>query len=143
MREYDEPKDFAAFLYVSQIVQAEGIKLGTEHYRRIRPQCMGALYWQINDCWPVASWSSIDYYGRWKALHYYAKKFYEPILVTLHEQDGKINVYVISDHREAVAADVRVVLMDFDGKILKEATKNISIRGLTSEAYLNFEKPSG
>ena len=69
LREYPEPKDFESFLYVSQVLQAEGIKIGAEHLRRIMPHNMGSLYWQINDCWPVASWSSLDYTGRWKALH--------------------------------------------------------------------------
>jgi len=80
LRYYGEPKDFASFLYASQVLQAEGIKIGAEHLRRIRPRNMGGIYWQLNDCWPVASWSSLDYYGRWKALQYYAKRFYAPLL---------------------------------------------------------------
>ena len=67
LKDYPEPKDFASFLYVSQVLQAEGIKIGAEHFRRSRPETMGSIFWQLNDCWPVASWSSIDYYGRWKA----------------------------------------------------------------------------
>ena len=70
LRWYPEPKDFSSFVYLSQVLQAEAIKLGAEHLRRQRPNTMGSLYWQLNDCWPVASWASIDYYGRWKALHY-------------------------------------------------------------------------
>jgi beta-mannosidase len=77
-----EPKDFESFLYVSQVLQAEGIRIGAEHLRRIMPHNMGSLYWQINDCWPVASWSSIDYFGRWKALQYYARRFYSDLLVS-------------------------------------------------------------
>ena len=72
LRYYSEPKDFAAFLYASQVLQAEGIKIRAEHLRRNRPLRMGSIFWQLNDCWPVASWSSIDYSGRWKALQYYA-----------------------------------------------------------------------
>ena len=72
------PKDFSSLIYVSQLLQAEAIKYGVEHWRRNRGRCMGAIYWQLNDCWPVASWSSIDYYGRWKALHYFARKFFCP-----------------------------------------------------------------
>jgi beta-mannosidase len=82
LREYAEPKDFESFLYVSQLLQAEGIKVGAEHLRRIMPRNMGSLYWQLNDCWPVASWSSIDYFGRWKALQYYARRFYSPVLLS-------------------------------------------------------------
>jgi len=69
LRDYSEPKDFASFLYASQVLQAEGIKIGAEHFRRSRPETMGSIFWQLNDCWPVASWSSIDYYGRWKPFN--------------------------------------------------------------------------
>ena len=79
---YKTPKDFESFLYVGQILQAYGIKQAIEAHRRAMPYCMGSLYWQIDDCWPVASWSSMDYYKRWKALHYIAKKAYEPVLIS-------------------------------------------------------------
>ncbi|WP_152981759.1 hypothetical protein [Hymenobacter sp. AT01-02] len=96
-RDYKEPKDFASFLYVSQVLQAQAIKIAAEHLRRNRPRVMGSLYWQLDDCWGVASWSSIDYYGRWKALQYYAKRFYEPVLVSPHEEGDNVRVYVVSD----------------------------------------------
>lgn len=91
------PKDFDHFLLLSQVLQAEGIKIGAEHFRQIRPRCMGSLYWQINDCWPVASWSSIDYFGRWKALHYYAKRFYAQILFAPRLENGIYQFYIVSD----------------------------------------------
>ncbi|MGB6403517.1 MAG: glycoside hydrolase family 2 protein, partial [Candidatus Sulfotelmatobacter sp.] len=97
LREYHEPKDFASFVYLSQVQQAEIIKIGAEHLRRQRPRTMGSLYWQLNDCWPVASWASIDYYGRWKALHYYARRFYDDLLISPFLHDGKVDVYVVSD----------------------------------------------
>lgn len=81
-RDYPVPTDFEQFLYVSQLMQGDGVKMGMEAFRRDRPYCMGTLYWQVNDCWPVASWSSRDYYGRWKALHYFARKAYDDILVS-------------------------------------------------------------
>lgn len=140
LREYDEPKDFASFLYLSQIVQGEGIKLGTEHYRCIRPRCMGALYWQIDDCWPVASWSSLDYYGNWKALHYYAKKFFAPILVSPQVNGDHIDIYVISDQTKAVAAEITATLMKFDGVRIKETTENLWVRPLASNKYLALSK---
>lgn len=80
------PKDFDTMLYASQLLQAEAIRYGVEHFRRIRGTCMGTIYWQLNDCWPVASWSSIDYYGRWKALHYAAKRFFAPVLLSCAEE---------------------------------------------------------
>ena len=80
------PGDFDTLLYASQLLQAEAIKYGAEHFRRNRGRCMGAIYWQLNDCWPVASWSSIDYFFRWKALHYYAKRFFQPVMISCHEE---------------------------------------------------------
>ena len=75
---YRYPTEFTTLLYASQLLQADAIRYGVEHFRRNRGRCMGAVYWQLNDCWPVVSWSSIDYGGRWKALHYYAKRFFCP-----------------------------------------------------------------
>jgi beta-mannosidase len=80
------PTSFDTLLYASQLLQAEAIRYGVEHFRRHRGRCMGAIYWQLNDIWPVASWSSIDYYGRWKALHYFAKRFFQPLMISCHEE---------------------------------------------------------
>ena len=81
-RDYRVPTDFKRFLYVGQVLQADAVKMGMEAFRRDRPYCMGSIVWQLNDCWPVASWSSRDYYGRWKALHYVTRKAYDDILVS-------------------------------------------------------------
>jgi beta-mannosidase len=93
---YLYPNDFDTLLYASQLLQADAIRYGVEHFRRNRGRCMGAIYWQLNDCWPVASWSSIDYCGRWKALHYYAKRFFAPLMLSCKEegiltQDTNVN----------------------------------------------------
>jgi beta-mannosidase len=80
------PTGFDTLLYASQLLQAEAIKYGVEHFRRNRGRCMGAIYWQLNDIWPVASWASIDYHFRWKALHYYAKRFFQPLMISCHEE---------------------------------------------------------
>ena len=138
LKDYPEPKDFASFLYVSQVLQAEGIKIGAEHFRRLRPETMGSLFWQLNDCWPVASWSSIDYYGRWKALQYYARRFYAPILVSPHVEDGSVKVYIVSDNTEAQAATLRVRLMDFDGKVLLEESSAVNVTPLSSKVYMDW-----
>ncbi|MGA7857552.1 MAG: glycoside hydrolase family 2 protein, partial [Terracidiphilus sp.] len=138
LRDYPEPKDFASFLYVSQVLQAEGIKIGAEHFRRSRPETMGSIYWQLNDCWPVASWSSIDYYGRWKALQYYARRFYAPILVSPHVEDGSVRVYIVSDKTAAQPATLRVRLMDFEGKVLLEDSRDVSVDPLASKVYLDW-----
>ncbi len=138
LRDYSEPKDFASFLYVSQVLQAEGIKIGAEHFRRLRPETMGSIFWQLNDCWPVASWSSIDYYGRWKALQYYARRFYAPVLVSPHVEDGALKVYIVSDKVKAEPATLRVRLMNFDGKVLLEDTSAVEVAPLTSKVYLDW-----
>jgi beta-mannosidase len=137
-KDYPAPKDFPSFLYVSQVVQAEGIKIGAEHLRRSRPETMGSLFWQLNDCWPVASWSSIDYYGRWKALQYYARRFYAPILVSPHVEDGSLKVYIVSDKTKAEPASLRVRLMDVDGKVLLEETSAVDVAPLASKVYLDW-----
>jgi beta-mannosidase len=138
LKDYSEPKDFASFLYVSQVLQAEGIKIGAEHFRRSRPETMGSIFWQLNDCWPVASWSSIDYYGRWKALQYYARRFYAPILVSPHVEDGALKVYIVSDKTKATQATLRVRLMDFDGKVLLEDSHAVEVTPLDSHVYLDW-----
>ncbi|NOZ56848.1 MAG: glycoside hydrolase family 2 protein [Calditrichaeota bacterium] len=119
-RDWPVPKRFEDFLVMSQIVQAEGIKIGAEHLRRIKPRCMGSLYWQIDDCWPVASWSSIDYTGRWKALHYYARRFYAPVLVSPHRENGEIVVYGVVDGRSGLQGTLACRLLSFDGQTLWE-----------------------
>jgi beta-mannosidase len=119
-------------------LQAEGVKIGAEHFRRSRPETMGSIFWQLNDSWPVASWSSIDYYGRWKALQYYARRFYAPILVSPHVENGSLKVYIVSDKTEARAASLRVRLMDFDGKLLFEDTRAVDVSPLSSKVYLDW-----
>jgi beta-mannosidase len=138
LRDYPEPKDFPSFLYASQVLQAEGIKIGAEHFRRSRPETMGSIFWQLNDCWPVASWSSIDYYGRWKALQYYARRFYAPILVSPHVENGAVKVYIVSDKTEAKPATLRVRLMNFDGKVLLDQSESVSVAPLSSKVYLDW-----
>jgi beta-mannosidase len=101
-------KDFDSTLWISQLVQAYGIKLGAEYWRQHMPQSMGCLFWQYNDCWPVASWASVDYYGRWKALHYAARHFYAPVMVSGLEDDHtkNIDIYLTSDLAEARRGEV-------------------------------------
>ena len=138
LRDYPEPKDFASFLYVSQVLQAEAIKIGAEHLRRIRPRSMGSIYWQLNDCWPVASWASLDYYGRWKALHYYARRFYNDLLVLPREENGVISVYVVSDRTTKTKAELKLCLMTTDGKVLEQSHTQVEIEALASNVYLEL-----
>jgi beta-mannosidase len=137
LRDYPEPKDFESFLYASQVLQAEGIRVGAEHLRRLMPHNMGSLYWQLDDCWPVASWSSVDYYGRWKALQYYARRFYSPVLLSPHVEDGQVKLYVVSDEmkRQHEHALLRVQLLDFGGRVLSETKETVNVSPLTSKVY--------
>jgi beta-mannosidase len=140
LREYREPKDFASFVYLSQVQQAEIIKIGAEHLRRQRPRTMGSLYWQLNDCWPVASWASIDYYGHWKALHYYARRFYDDVLVSPFLHDDRVDVYVVSDKLQPVSGTVHVRLLDFSGNVLLEQTKDVQIAAQSSGISFTMDK---
>lgn len=114
------PKDFSSLLYASQLLQAEAIKYGVEHWRRNFGRSMGALYWQINDCWPVASWSSIDSFGRWKALHYYAKRFYEPVLLSICEEGTDAAIHVTNESLHPIDAEVHWTLRTNTSEVLQE-----------------------
>ena len=142
LREYREPKDFASFVYLSQVQQAEIIKIGAEHLRRQRPRTMGSLYWQLNDCWPVASWASIDYYGRWKALHYYARRFYDDVLISPFLHDDKVDVYVVSDKLQPLSGTIHMRLLDFSGNSLLDQTKDVQVPAQSNAIYLTVDKAS-
>ncbi len=113
-REMRIPKDFDAFCWVSQINQAMAIRTAVEHWRRLKPWCMGTIYWQLNDLWPVASWSSIDWHGRWKVLQHAAKRFFAPLLPSLAVAGGALEAWATSDIDAplALAATLRVVALD-------------------------------
>lgn len=121
------PQKFEDFLYVGQILQSEGIKIAIESHRRAKPFCMGSLFWQIDDCWPVASWSSMDYYGRWKAQQYMARKAFQPFLVSPFRENDSIKVYAVSDAYKNVDAMLQINLMDFAGKVLRTVLINVKV----------------
>jgi beta-mannosidase len=139
-REYRDPVDFAAFNYLSQLVQGESLKIYSEAMRRRRPFSMGFLFWQLNDSWPVISWATMDYYGKPKAALYLAKHFFEPVLVSPHEEDGKINIYVVSDRTTDEDASLDVKLMDFSGKVLWSKKLNHKVKALSSQIALSILK---
>ena len=119
------PKNFASLVYLSLLLQAEGIRYGVEHWRRNRQRVSGTLIWQLNDCWPVASWASIDYFGRWKALHYAAKRFYAPLLLSVEDQGAKMGVHLTSDLLEPIDVLVRWRLETVSGEVLKSGEKTV------------------
>ena len=125
-RDYKIPDSFEYFLYVSQLLQAEGIGLGMEAQRRNREICMGSLYWQLNDCWPVASWSSIDYYGKWKALHYQTKKSFSESIISFQMLQDDLKIYFVTDNLNNQKLKFRLELRDFKGKLFKSWEKDFN-----------------
>ncbi|MFA5467322.1 MAG: glycoside hydrolase family 2 protein, partial [Candidatus Izemoplasmatales bacterium] len=132
------PKDFSSLLYVSQLIQAEGIRYGVEHLRRNYGRCMGSLYWQLNDCWPVASWSGIDYYHRWKALHYHSRKFYEPCLLSLEENADQVAVFITNDTQESLDGVINWSFETFSGEVIEQGSQRAVASMMSSKCYRTF-----
>ena len=113
---YLYPESLELLVYVSQLLQAEAIRYGVEHFRRNRGRCMGCVYWQLNDCWPVASWSSIDYYGRWKALHYFAKRFFAPVLLSCEEEGALSSSMNVNEENRRIRKAARFCVTNETGE---------------------------
>jgi len=139
--EYREPKDFESFLYLSQVQQALGMKIAFEAHRSAMPFCMGSLYWQFNDCWPVASWSGIDYYGRWKAMHYQVRRCFEPIAVFIEQTKTELLVNIVSDSLTTSLLTFSQKLMALDGSILWESCSIVEIKGLECQKVMTHKLP--
>jgi beta-mannosidase len=117
------PEDFEELVYIGLVLQGYGIRHGIEAHRRNRPYCMGSLYWQLNDSWPVVSWSSIDYYGNWKAMHYQGKRAFAPVLLNAFQEGDDLCIYTLSDElKEYKNTTLSLKLMDFNGKVLSKRT---------------------
>lgn len=154
---YRYPTDFEAVLYASQLLQADAIRYGVEHFRRNRGRCMGAVYWQLNDCWPVISWSSIDYCGRWKALHYFAKRFFAPVMISCEEQswltqeanmnrqhfvfEKSIRLNVTNETQNDKKIMVKWFLRDAKAQVKRAERKEILVPALTSVWLDKVELP--
>lgn len=124
---YLYPTSFEKLVYASQLMQADAIKYGVEHFRRTRGICMGSIYWQFNDCWPVASWSSVDYYGRYKALHYAAKKFYAPISMGLFLEDDTLIVNISNETMKDFEGSVQLRWCRNDFSVIKEKSVTVNV----------------
>ncbi|TFG02805.1 MAG: glycoside hydrolase family 2 protein [Promethearchaeota archaeon] len=133
-RRFKIPKDFERQVIVSQITQAEAMEYGVEHWRRQRNDfhCMGALYWQLNDCWPVVSWSSLDHYLRWKALHYYAKRFYAPVFASVKESSDQVELWISNDKITKCQVILDWEILNSDGTLLMEGSHETSVDSCTS-----------
>ncbi len=138
-RNFKIPDNLKDYIVVSQVLQAEGMKTAIEAHRRARPYCMGTLYWQLNDCWPTASWSSIDYFGRWKAFHYYLRRLYAPVLLSPLYANGLLQVYAVSDLLKDRNALLTLTLMDFYGKTLWQ--KKLPVRLAANGSAIVFAQP--
>ncbi len=134
------PKDFTSLVYLSLALQAEGIRYGVEHWRRHPDRVAGILYWQLNDCWPVASWSSLDYFGRWKALHYAARRFYAPLMLSIEDKSPEQAVYVSNDLLEPWQGTLRWSLETLAGQVLDSGTAPVkaSPQAATRVCKLDF-----
>lgn len=147
---YKYPSDFETVIYASQLLQADAIRYGVEHFRRNRndSRCMGAVYWQFNDCWPVASWSSVDYCQRLKALHYYARRFFAPVMISC-EEEGMINsgqelvrvpfrfaksirLNVANESMKDQKVTVKWQIRDTSAKVKRSEEETIDVPALTS-----------
>lgn len=136
-QEFKSPKNFESLLYISQVQQALGLKLAFEAHRQAMPFCMGTLYWQLNDTWPAASWSGIDYYGKWKALHYQAKRsFAEQVLVINHDEHA-LTVHLVSDKLAAFTGQLELAIVDFAGKSLWSHTEEVQVKANSSQQVFN------
>jgi beta-mannosidase len=134
------PKDFVSLVYLSMALQAEGIRYGVEHWRRHPDRVAGILYWQLNDCWPVASWSSLDYFGRWKALHYAARNFFAPLMLSIEDKSPDMGVFVTNDLLEPWEGNVRWWLETLGGEVLTsgEAPVKAAAQAATRVSMLDF-----
>ncbi|CAH0159042.1 glycoside hydrolase family 2 protein [Chryseobacterium sp. Bi04] len=139
-RDYKIPTDFVKYNYISQLLQARGMQIAIEAHRRARPYNMGTLYWQLNDCWPVVSWSSIDYLGNWKAFHYQAKRSFEPTLISVSETKEAFDIYFVSDLLDDLEIRSGAELMDFEGKVLWSVDTKDQLLANSSKKQLEIKK---
>ena len=138
LNEYRKPRNFEAFLYMNHVLQGDAIKTAIEAHRRDMPYCMGTLFWQHNDCWPVASWASRDYYGRWKAQHYFARKAYRDILVSpIADEDGQLKVQIVSDRHKVCNGRLEVKVMKLTGEVLNSYNRNVKVDANSSKALFS------
>lgn len=135
---YLYPTSFENVVYASQLNQADAIKYGVEHFRRIRGCCMGSIYWQFNDCWPVASWSSVDYFGRYKALQYAARKFYAPLMISIFDEDGKIVLNIANEQRIPASGTIKYGVYDNNFNAYIENEINYGVEPLSSTDVENI-----
>jgi len=132
-RDFPIPETDEDYVYMSQVLQAYGITKGIEAHRRAKPYNMGTLYWQLNDCWPAVSWSSIDFFGNWKALHYKAKKAFKNVLISSKVENDTLKTFVINDDLKAFEGQLSIQILDFVGNVIWKGSKAIEVASNSSE----------
>ena len=142
-RDYLIPDNDEDYIFLSQLVQARGMRIGIEAHRRAKPYNMGTLYWQLNDCWPGISWSSIDHFGNWKALHYEAKDAFENVLISFERHNDRVHVYIVNDLITSLDESLEMKLIDFDGNVLWIASKQIKVSSSSTNLVNSFSIDSG
>jgi len=132
---------------MSQLLQAKGMSMGVKAQRRAKPYNMGTLYWQLNDCWPVVSWSSIDYFGNWKAMQYKIAQAYEDVIISSHIENDTLNVYLVNDNLDSIEDLLWVSVKDYSNNVLWKDSKPITVKGNSSDikyqlplSQINFPK---
>jgi len=138
-RDFPVPNQPEDYVYMSQLLQAYGMTKGFEAQRRAKPYNMGTLYWQLNDCWPAVSWSSIDYFGNWKAMHYKAKRSFENVLISSRLEKESLNTWVINDNLKPEKGELQMKLIDFNGTIIWEDKKEIVVDSNSSAIKYQFD----
>ena len=133
LEKYYEPQKFEDLIYMTNLIQKECIQDATEHWRRNRGRCNGSLFWQYNDCWQAPSWSSVDYTGKWKALQYASRHFFEPVCVSVEETNKDYKIYAINDLREEKNVKISITLSTVDGKTLSSNELTKTLTPLSSE----------
>lgn len=136
---YKVPEKFEDLIYVGLILQGQGMRHGIEAHRRHRPYCMGSLPWQLNDSWPVVSWSSIDYYGNWKAMHYQIRRAFAPVLVDAIKEGNNLSYYIMSDRLTDEELTLNLELMDFNGKVYRKQKVDGLLPANTSKLF--YQEP--
>ena len=132
-RDFPVPEPPEDYIYVSQLLQAYGITKGIEAHRRAKPYTMGSLYWQLNDCWPAVSWSSIDFFGNWKALHYHTKKAFKNVLISNDIKDDILDTYIINDYSDSFNGMLTIKFLDFNGNVILEQSEGFDIQPNSSD----------
>ncbi len=135
-RYYKTPTDFKDFVYKSQLTQADGMRMAISSHRARKGHCMGTMYWQLNDCWPGPSWSGIDYYGRWKALHYALRELYADVLIVPYSEPGRLDIHIVSDKLEALRGNLLIEIFRTDGRLVSSLLLDLHIPANSAGQYM-------